>query len=402
MIPAGVKDKKFYELLESAAIAKGYKSLVDYYERAPKYWNDEKAWELIFPMAAFENSDRQFIQRKGKERVPVMAVYLSEEADTPLISSEGTEVVTGDLPRMGNGVLFTLKNYYDELRLAASDADAFNRLASNLRIDSKDLLRGINAQRTFTAYQVESQGFYISSKKNNSGGLERMMVDFKPNAKNKRKAGGFNTTGSKKGVKKAWSDVAANPLGDLDDMFYYAWSNRILSRSASESVFRMNGASFYTLKSHPSTKNRIALWKTGNLIPSANIEGYEVTDADIANFLKDTGRPAIEVVDYFGFVEVLNKDTQKIETEAISAFADNTVVLRPAGAVGRMQWAAIPTLFDTSDVPSYKAEGGATTIQEDTKSATKNAKKISANSLCAPVPDFIEKFLFLDFSVAAS
>lgn len=402
MIIAGGQSQGFYDLVQQALLsATPYATLSEFIAEAPKYWEDEKDWQKIFPLEDYENTQREFLQKRGNRYVPVLATYLSDDADTPVIANEGFTARTGEIPRMGNGVIFTAKSYYDETRFL--DATIRNsKVANNLRVDVAKLLMGIQAQRSFTAYQVESQGCYISSKQNNNGGIERIKINFEPNADHKKEAGGFIVSGyTSKGTKNAWSVNTANPIGDLEDMFHYAWVNRILPRDASKSVFRMNGVTYNALKDHPTTRTKVAQWKTGYMVSDTNAVKYDVTDEELARFLGSKSLPKVEVVEYYGFSEYIDMADQTIGKNAIPAFAPNTVVLRPVGAYGSTQWSRIPNIFQTSNAPIYYTESGAIAVQEDVKSATQNGIKISANSLCIPVPYFIDSTLYLDVSQAA-
>ena len=396
-LPQGIQSANFYDLVNFALLQKGYNSIADFIRDAPNYWFDDEAWKELFPLAPYENAERTFMQKIGDTYVPVMATYLAEDAETPLITNEGIEWRSNEIPRMGQGYLFNSKSYDDARKLNRVGVEAVVSTAYDaFSLDVMKLIRGIHSQRTFTSLQIESKGSYITTKQNNNGGIQGFRIDMNPLAANKKAAGGYGT----KGVKAAYSDEAANPIGDLQDMFEYGWRNRIISADPSRSVFRMADATWETIKNHPSTKKSVAMWKTGYLVSVENLAGVNITDADLKGYLSSLNLPAVSISKTYGFYERVNKDTQKIEKASMSAFEENTVVLRPAGAMGQMQWARVSNLFATPDVPMYYTDGGAIAIQEDKNGRAKGIK-FSAETLCVPVPSAIERVLYLNIAEAA-
>ena len=396
-LPQGIQSANFYDLINFALLQKGYNSIADFIREAPNYWFDDEAWKELFPMAPYENAERTFMQKIGDTYTPVMATYLAEDAETPLISNEGFEMRTNEIPRMGQGFLFNSKSYDDARKLNRVGVEAVVSSAYDaFSLDVMKLLRGIHSQRTFTSLQIESKGSYITTKQNNNGGIQGFKIDMNPLAANRKGAGGFGT----KGVKAVYTDPNANPIGDLQDMFEYGWRNRIISADPSRSVFRMADATWETIKNHPNTRKAVAMWKVGYLVSAENLAGVNVTDADLKAYLSSLNLPAVSISKTYGFYEKVNKDTQKIEKASMSAFEENTVVLRPAGAMGQMQWARVSNLFATADVPMYYTDGGAIAIQED-KNARAKGIKFSAETLCVPVPTAIERVLYLNTAEAA-
>lgn len=396
-LPQGIQSANFYDLVNFALLQKGYNSIADFIREAPNYWYDDEVWRELFPMAPYENESRTFLQKIGETYTPVMATYLAEDAETPLITNEGFEMKTNEIPRMGQGYLFNSKSYDDARKLNRVGVEAVvNSAYDAFSLDVMKLIRGIHTQRSFTALQIESKGSYVTTRQNNNGGIEGFKIDMSPLAANKKNAGGFG----KKGVKAAWSDDSANPIGDLQDMFEYGWRNRIVSPDPSRSVIRMNDATWEILKGHVSTKKAVALWKTGYLASLDVVINVNVTDEDLNGYLRSLKLPNVSVSKTYGFYERLNKETGKIEKVAMAAFADNTVVLRPAGAVGQMQWTRVTNLFSTPEVPMYYTDGGAIAIQEDKNGRAKGIK-FSAETLCVPVPTAIERIMYLNIAEAA-
>lgn len=397
ILPQGIQDANFYELVRYALLQKGYNSLADFIREAPNYWYDDEVWKELFPIAPYENPTRAFEQRIGDAYVPVMATYLSDDAETPLVTNEGVELRTAEIPRMGHGFLFSAKSYEDARKLIRSGADAVvNSIYDNFSLDVMKLIRGIHTQRSFTALQIESQGYYTTTKANNNGGIDGLKINMNPLASNRKGAGGYGS----KGAKAVYSSADANPIGDLQDMFEYGWRNRLLAIEPTSSVIRMSDSQWETIKNHPKTKLAVGMWKTGYLASVDNLNAVNVTDNDLKGYITSLGLPSVSVSKTYGFREKLNKDTQKVEKAPISAFAENTIVMRPAGAVGQMQWSKVSNIFSTNDVPMYYTDGGAIAVQEDTK-ARAHGKKFSVESLCVPVPTAIDRILYLNTAEAA-
>lgn len=396
ILPQGIQDANFYDLIKYALLQKGYPSIADFIRDAPNYWYDEEVWKELFPLNSYENPTRAFEQKIGDTYVPVMATYLADDAETPIITTNGVEHRTNEIPRMGQGFLFTAKSYEDARKMARAGVDALvNSVYDQFSLDTMKLIRGIHTQRSFTALQIESKGSYITTKQNNNGGIEGFRIDMNPVAANRKGAGGFGN----KGVKAAYSSDDANPLGDLQDMFEYGWKNRLLSPDPSKSVTRMSYDQWEVIKNHPSVKKAVALWKTGYLASVDNLGAVNITDGDMNAYLQSLKIPTISVSNTYGFYERVNKDTQRIEKVPMSAFAENTIVMRPAGAMGTTQWCKESNIFSTPDVPTYYTDGGAIAMQEDTN-ARARGKKFSAVSLCVPVPTAIERVLYLNTAEA--
>ena len=53
----------------------------------------------------------------------------------------------------------------------------------------------------------------------------------------------------------------------------------------------MSVAAYEVLKNHIDTKKRVLVWKTGGLLETTNYASVEVTDDDLANYLRGIGLP---------------------------------------------------------------------------------------------------------------
>ena len=394
---SGLYSTEFYQLLEGSLLARGYASLEEWIAEQPNYWFDEEAWKSLYTLAPFENPARTFEQKIGERSVPIMATYLSDEAEGPLLPTGGVSKKTGEIPRMGRGVAFDIDAYEKMQMLARQGVDVRGPYYDQFVKDTMNLVQSIHSQRSFTGFQVESKGSYVTTKATSNGGIVGYEINLNPVAENRKKCGGFGLEGFNHGTKNAWSSSSAKPLGDLEDMFNYGWRKRIIPRDPNASVFRMSASEWELLKGHASTKATIAFWKYGPT--TGSLAEYVVTDADLRNYVADSGLPKIEVVSYYGFGTLLNPKTKKLEEVETEAFDSNTVVLRPAGKFGEIQWKRANNILATADSPIMYTEGGSMAICED---RGKKGLTFQIESICLPVPKAIQTVLYLTTNEAAS
>lgn len=394
---SGLYSTDFYKLLEGSLLARGYASLEDWLAVNPNYWFDEEAWKSIYTLAPFENPARTFEQKIGDRSVPIMATYLSDEAEGPLLPTNGGSRQTGEIPRMGRGLAFDIDAYEKMQMLARQGVDVQDAYYNQFVKDVMSLIQSIHSQRSFTGFQVESKGSYVTTKATSNGGIVGYEINLNPLAENRKKCGGFWLGDHKHGKKYAWSSSSASPLGDLEDMFNYGWRMRIIPRDPAASVFRMSASEWETVKNHPDTKSRVAFWKFGPT--TGSLDAYLVTDADLKNYISDSGLPKVEVVSYYGFGTLINPKTKKFESVETEAFDSNTVVLRPSGIFGEFQWKRANNMLATADSPIMYTEGGSMAICED---RGKKGLTFQIESICLPVPKAIQTVLYLSTDQAES
>ena len=396
---SGLYSTDFYKLLEPGLLARGYANLADWIAEQPNYWFDEEKWKSIYNLAPFENPTRAFDQKIGERSVPIMATYLSDEAEAPLLPTAGFEKKTGEIPRMGRGYAFDVDAYEKMQQLARQGVNVQEAFYDAFVKDTMNLIQSIHSQRSFTGLQVESKGSYVTTKENSNGGIVGYEINLNPVAENRKKCGGFWLGEHKHGTKYAWSSANSKPIGDLEDMFNYGWRMRIIPRDPNASVFRISASGWELMKANADTKARVALWKYGPKTADELAAYQYVSDEDLKACLKSFGLPTIEVESYYGFGTLINPKTKKFETVETEAFDSNTVVLRPAGKFGEFQWKRVSNIFATADSQVLYSEGGAIAICED---RGKKGLTFQAESLCLPVPKAIQSVLYLTTNEAAS
>jgi hypothetical protein len=395
---SGTYDSAFYQLIQGALAARGYATIADFLAQEPNYWFNEEEWRQVYDLAPVENPTRVFEQKIGGVNVPIMAAYIADEAQAPLMATEGFSKETGEIPRMGRGYSFDIDAYEKLQALARQNINVNDRVWDQLLVDFGKLIKTVHAQRTFTGYQVESKGSYTTTKLTSGGGLVGFQINLHPVAANNFKCGGVSLSGySTKGTKYAWSNASANPLGDLEDLYNQGWRTHLIPKDPSKSVFRMAASAYEVLKNHASTKAAVAFWKFGPT--SGSLSAYRVSDADLAGYMRESlNIPAISVVSYYGFGSVLNKATLKVENVDTEAFDSNTVLLRPAGKNGEFQWKRSSNLFATALSPLYYSEGGAMMLQQD---LGQKGVHYEVSSICVPVPYDMKRQLRLAINEAA-
>lgn len=380
------------KLLNEAMRIKGFDSINSFFrEQFNENAFPQAKWKELFRVAK-DNSTGGYTQLIGNHRMPVFANYLVRDVRGNIITNQELHLDTDNMPTVKLTLNFSEKEIIDaEYILSRGGRHEYKRVFNSFMDDASNLIAGVHALRSHAGLQVESTGKYIATEENNHGGLTDIKFDFLVNAlvTNRRKCGGFG----KHGKKFAWSDDRAHPIGDLRDMWeYYHYTLHIPNTA----VFRMNDATFDALANHPTTLMQVAVWKTNGTINTDNLQNYVVTLEDVNEYLSSRLRlPKISVEDWFGVVQGIDPKTQKVVDTPLVGFADNTVLLRPEGYVGELQWQAPTTIFSTQDNPMYLSDGGKIGI---TLSARK-AMKFTAEFTGMTVPENIDKFLYLDTSV---
>lgn len=384
----------FYRLLQGALGQSNGR-----YESLDAFFRDEfnenafpnAKWKELFSVAD-ENEDGEYTQMIGVNTYPVMASYTAFDAEGQLISNDGFKLSSKTMPRMKLALNFNEKSFRDGQKIMKlGGRPEFQRVFKSFNKDASDLIAGCEVLRSFTALQVESTGKYVSTEKNNGGGLIGLTFDFLEHtpADNRRKAGGFGV----KGKKFKWSDPKAYPIGDLLDMHKYYTKNL---KVPFKGVFRMSENTSDQLLEHPTTIQEVTIWKTGGMVSSDNLNRVVVTTEDINEYMtKRLKLPAISIEDWHATYQCLDPKTQAVKKTPLQAFEDNVVLLRPEGLVGDLQWQAPTTLFATNSNPMYLADGGKIGVQQEIFSGRK-AMQFTAEATGITVPKNADYFLYLD------
>lgn len=402
VLPQLTNESQFYKFLQGAVMQAGYADVSAFFrdEFTENTFPNAK-WAELFP-AGDENESGEYVQFTGVNTRPVMANYVSFDAEGQLIANDGFKVQSKDMPRMKIAMNFNEKSFRDGQKIVRQNGiPEWAKMYSSFLKDSNDLIAGIHMQRSYTALQIESTGKYLSTEQNNNGGVINLQFNFldgQPDT-NRRLAGYFGNPNGRKGVKKNWynadgtANANANPIGDLQDMF---WTYKQELGNPIAPVFRMSENTFNQFVSHPSVIEAVALWRSGYLAATDNLLKINVTESQINNYLNTELRlPSISIEDWNGVVQILDPKTQTRKKALRQGFDDGIVLLRPAGFVGDLQWQSPTTIFSTSVNPMYLSDGGKIGVQQETYSLRK-AMHFVAESTCIPVPKNIDYFLYCD------
>lgn len=387
-----INQADWYKLLNEGMRINGFDSVNAFFrEQFNENVFPQAKWKKLFRVAE-ENFTGGYTQLIGNHRVPIIANSVVRDVRGNIITNKELYLDTDNMPTMKLTLDFSEKEIIGaEYILSRGGIPEYERVFNSFKNDASNIIAGIHAQRLYTGLQVESTGKRIVTIKNNDSNITEIMIDFSVNAPkaNRRKCGGFG----KHGKKFAWCDDRANPIGDLRDMWEYYRRTFHIPNTA---VFRMNDATFDMLANHPTTLIQVAVWKTNGTINTENLQNYIVTLEDVNEYLSSRLRlPKISVEDWFGVVQSINPKTNKAVDTPLVGFADNTVLLRPDGYVGELQWQAPTTIFSTQDNPIYMSDGGKIGI---TLSA-RRTMTFTAEFTGMAVPENIDRFLYLDTSV---
>lgn len=395
---------EFYKLLYSDLLnlrpfTEG--SLKVFYEREFENYFPTSKWRQLYSVAP-ENPDGSYSQIIGKSNIPVMASYVAYDAEGPTIGQEGFRATSNDMPRMKIAYQFNEKSAKDQARITRNMGNQeAGRVFNQFLTDSTNLIAGIETKNSHTALQIESTGSLISTSLNNRGIAKDLSYDFQVPAANRKKCGGSLPGNDKRaqGKKFSWDDDKSSPIGDLIDMAQYVVDKNLFVKA--RGVFRMNQATYNKLKLHPDTKARIGNFTTGYLAADSKLANFYVKESELNDYLKDMGLPPIEIEDWVGTVLALNPATQKTEQTTLQGFADDTVLLRPAGMVGEMQWMSPTTMFATAANPMYTTNGNMVGIQQDIFSTAKSMR-FTAEFTGITVPNNVEEMVYLRTDQVAS
>lgn len=381
-----------YDLINGALLSVGkMNSLADFYKDVFANKFDRVTWSTIFDKGAGSISE-DYSQVKSEKGLPVIARIVAYDGEAPKISNEGLSISSNTMPRFKLGFDTNEMAIREQLKIANlyGGTPAYNQIYEKFVVDNAKIIGGIHSAINHAAYQVESTGAFTTTSQNNGGGLIGLNFDFNVPAANKKKAGGFGS----RGTKYAWSSSDANPIGDLQDMCEYAENNFI-----EFGVIRMNKSTWNVLKNHPNTIKLVAA-KMVPGVAATSLALWQITEGDLTMYLEGLGLPPVEVVDDYSSIEVYDEAQRKLVRKRLRGFADNTVLLRPSGSVGTLQW-SLPTLdFATSTDPTYMVEDGLISVSKFTSPKNKSMEFV-AEATCMPVLSYPDYMLYLDISQAA-
>lgn len=388
--PMLAHDSLYYKIINESLQSYGYSDMGTFFREEYKDYFQDAEWRKLLNVGD-ENLSGKFTQLIGGQRVPILATMTADDGDAPLMGTRGFEVQTLEMFKTKLAYSYNEKSVEEAAYLMNHGARGFNKKAvfDNFVLDNAILIDSINVARSYAAYQMESTGMLATTADNAAGGMVGVNINYGVPSTNRKNAG------FKQAVPKAWSDAGADPLQDVVDLHK-------ASGLKTGATIRMNEDTWVAILEHPTTRERLAAYTSGYLIPEANVGKFIVLEDQLRAYMERGLRlPAVEIVEYVAKSQAIDLATQTMAYNDLKAFADNTVLIRPTGMIGFLDWKKITDMFATVANPMFYAESGMTAIQQLVYTAEKSAK-IVAETCGAPNPYDVTKWFYLTTNVAHS
>lgn len=378
------RDKNTYDVLGAALEGRPYQLFVDDMFAA-KYNNPQFA--QLFPWG-IPQIDFTYEQMEATVGLIPMATVVDYDSPAPLRGTQGATLSTGSIIRMKHGFVINEKEIRTQMLLVQRRADLNITALQKILFNSTDNLIGGNYMRlTHMALQAESTGGYILDSESNPDGLS-MVFDFNVPAGNYKKCG-FGTYGTK----YAWTNDLANPIGDLQDMVQFADDN-----FKAYGVIRMSKATWRKFIAQKTVRERVYLGQ-GYVNISDMPTAWQPLESQVRLLLTGLGLPPIEVVDAQCATEKYDPTTKKLVWTATKPFADDVVLLRPAGAIGETKCAE-PIMIPDPAARQATFDGGRTLLTQ-TFDADMKTQKIQSELTALPVLSMPKQMIYLDVASVA-
>lgn len=394
-LSGNIFDSPFYQLLGGVLADLGYTGSDSIAEFMRNEFNlpafPEAYWNTLYPPEPESNQSGIYTQVIGQRQVPVMAKYVSRNAEGDLITGGSVAVDRKSIPNSAISITYDEKAFRDaEYLLSHSGIPNAATVLSSFTKGTADLITGIHLLRTHTGLKIESTGKFISSELTGNVSLE---LDFIPSdyASNTRLAGHFGYAGGRFGKAHDWSNANSDPIGDLKDMVW-TYENELYLDS-SKAIFRFSRNDWNKFINNAKVIDYMRAFKSSYYSTSDTVY---ITENDVNAFLTSLQLPTISVERWQGAFEgLLDPDTKKIIRSPKESFVSGKILLRPAGPIGTLQWQAPTQMFATSINPMFIVDEGRIGIQQDTNHLGKSLY-YNANSVSIPVPQNVDRWLYCD------
>lgn len=378
------RDKNTYDILGQALKGQPYQLFIDDMF-ATKYNNPQFA--SLFPWG-IPQIDFGYEQMEATVGLHAMASVVDYDSPAPLRGTQGATLSTGTIPRMKHGFVINEKEIRTQMLLIQRGAQLNLPALQKILFNSTDqLINGNHLRLTHMALQAESTGGYVLDSASNPDGIS-LVFDFNVPAGNYKKCG-FGTYGTK----YAWTNDLANPIGDLQDMVQFAEDN-----FKAYGVIRMSKATWRKFIAQKLVRERVFL-NQGYINISDMPTGYQPVESQVRLLLADLGLPPIEVVDAICATEKYDKTTKSLVWTQTRPFADDVVVLRPAGAIGETKCAE-PIIINDPAARQATFDGGRTLLIQ-TFDADMKTQKIQSELTALPVLSMPKQMIYLDVTQTA-
>lgn len=251
----------------------------------------------------------------GKYRIRFMATLLADESPTPLRRSDGFDVWTKEIPRVGHKFPMAARDYrklmeiYENPRL--SDAEKANSIRKTLEHDIKDAYLGCKDVMDFiTLTALSGWGVCQFTPSINNPGGRKYEIDYMMSEDNKLVSA------------YTWTDANAK-AGNVDPILQLAMiCSELRNRGIVPGEILMSQDLYFWLRNNERTRL---------LVHGQDKSAQTVTKSQLDTLLEENEIPKITVVTRKMAVD---KDGKR---NSLTPWDKNFIAIKPEGKIGKIQ-----------------------------------------------------------------
>ncbi len=251
----------------------------------------------------------------GKYNIRFMATLIGDESPTPLRRSDGFDIWTKEIPRVGHKFVMFARNYrklmevYENPRL--KEADKVKQIEKTLRADVQDAYLGCKDVMDFIVLMAFSNWGVAQfiPEINNPGGRAYEVDYTMPEANKIVSAVNWTTANTKAGK--------LNPM-----LFLSTLCSDLRSRGIEPGEILMSEQLYTWLRMDETTRLQAH---------GSDKKAQTVTESELTAMLTENRIPSITVIRR---KMAINPDSQR---KPINPWNDNFIAIKPAGIIGEIQ-----------------------------------------------------------------
>lgn len=251
----------------------------------------------------------------GKYNIRFMATLIGDESPTPLRRSDGFDIWTKEIPRVGHKFVMFARNYrklmevYENPRL--KEADKVKQIEKTLRTDVQDAYLGCKDVMDFIVLMAFSNWGVAQfiPEINNPGGRAYEVDYTMPEANKIVSAFNWTTANTKAGK--------LNPM-----LFLSTLCSDLRSRGIEPGEILMSEQLYTWLRMDETTRLQAH---------GSDKKAQTVTESELTAMLTENRIPSITVIQR---KMAINPDSQR---KPINPWNDNFIAIKPAGVIGEIQ-----------------------------------------------------------------
>ncbi len=251
----------------------------------------------------------------GKYNIRFMATLIGDESPTPLRRSDGFDIWTKEIPRVGHKFVMFARNYrklmevYENPRL--KEADKVKQIEKTLRADVQDAYLGCKDVMDFIVLMAFSNWGVAQfiPEINNPGGRAYEVDYTMPEANKIVSAVNWTTANTKAGK--------LNPM-----LFLSTLCSDLRSRGIEPGEILMSEQLYTWLRMDETTRLQAH---------GSDKKAQTVTESELTAMLTENRIPSITVIRR---KMAINPDSQR---KPINPWNDNFIAIKPAGVIGEIQ-----------------------------------------------------------------